>query len=184
MTELDGRTAALIRLAAAVATGREALIRERCQAVVAAGVPGVWVDELMLQCMLMAGYPRALSALAIWRDVSGAPPESLEDGTDLSQYPSWLARGEETCRTIYGGNYEKLRANVRRLHPALDAWMVAEGYGRTIGRPGLDLARRELCVVAVVVVLGAERQLDSHLRGAVHAGGDRATIAAALELLL
>jgi 4-carboxymuconolactone decarboxylase len=184
MTELDDRTAALIRLAAAVATGSEPLIRERCRAVITAGVAAIWVDELMLQCMLMAGYPRALSALGIWRDVSGLPAESWEDGTDLSQYPTWQARGEETCRTVYGANYDKLRANVRRLHPALDAWMAAEGYGRTIGRPGLDLARRELCVVAVVVVLGAERQLHSHLRGALHAGVDRVAIAAALALVL
>ena len=30
--------------------------------------------------------------------------------------------------------------------------------------------RREFCVVAQVMVLGAERQLHSHLRGARHAG--------------
>jgi 4-carboxymuconolactone decarboxylase len=184
MTQLDDSTAALIRLAAAVATGREAVVRERCRAVIAASVPALWVDEVMLQCMLMAGYPRALSALAIWRDTSGVPAESLEDGTDLSRYPAWQARGEETCRTVYGANYDKLRANVRRLHPALDAWMVAEGYGRTIGRPGLDLARRELSVVAVCVALGAERQLHSHLKGSLHAGVDPAVISAALELVL
>jgi 4-carboxymuconolactone decarboxylase len=184
MTQLDDSTVALIRLAAAVARGREPLIRERCKAVMAAGVPPLWVDELMLQCMLMAGYPRALSALAIWRETSGVPAESLEDGTDLSQYPTWQARGEETCRVVYGANYDKLRANVRQLHPALDAWMVAEGYGRTLGRPGLDLARRELSVVAVCVALGAERQLHSHLKGSLNAGVDPATLEAALEIVL
>jgi 4-carboxymuconolactone decarboxylase len=71
---------------------------------------------------------------------------------------------------IYGANYGKLRENVASLHPAIDAWMVTEGYGRTLSRPGLDLARREFCVVAQVMVLRAERQLHSHLRGARHAG--------------
>ena len=67
------------------------------------------------------------------------------------------------------------------LHPALDRWMVSEGYGRTLSRPGLDLIRREFCVIAQVTVLEAERQLHSHLRGALNAGADPAAIAAVLD---
>ena len=79
-------------------------------------------------------------------------------------------RGEATCRVVYGDNYLKLRQNVRALHPALDAWMLIEGYGRTLSRPGLDLKRREFCVIAQTAVLDTPRQLHSHLRGALHAG--------------
>jgi 4-carboxymuconolactone decarboxylase len=132
----------------------------------------------------MVGYPRALSAAAAWRVEAGDGVASLEDGTDLSRVDVWAARGEELCRTIYGPNYDKLRANVRRLHPALDGWMVAEGYGRTLGRPGLDLVRRELCVIAQCAVLGAERQLHSHLRGALNAGAPPSLVASALEAAL
>lgn len=48
--------------------------------------------------------------------------------------------------------------------------MVVEGYGKVLGRPGLDLPVRELCIVALLAVLGAPRQLHSHLRGALNAG--------------
>lgn len=137
---------------------------------VAEGVSVLWGDELVLQSVLMVGYPRALGAARHWREATGAPPASLEDGGDGSLMPAWRTRGEATCAVIYGPNYAKLRANVAALHPALDAWMVAEGYGRTLSRPGLDLARREFCVMAQVMVLGAERQLHSHLKGARHAG--------------
>ena len=85
--------------------------------------------------------------------------------------PEWTRRGEETCARIYGDNYRKLRENIKELHPAMDLWMVTEGYGRTMARPGLDLLRRELCTVAQMAVLEAPRQLHSHLRGALHAGG-------------
>jgi len=61
--------------------------------------------------------------------------------------------------------------------------MVGEGYGRTIGRPGLDLARRELCVVAQCAVLGAERQLHSHLRGSLNAGVAPAVVVEVLEVV-
>lgn len=181
--ELDLATQALVRLAAAIATGNEALVRERARMAVDVAVPPIWVDELVLQSILMVGYPRALIAAGIWRSVSSAV-SSFEDGTEYARWPEWRARGEATCRTIYGENYEKLRINVARLHPAIDAWMVTEGYGRTLSRPGLDLLRRELAVVAQVAVLGAERQLHSHLRGALNAGGEAAVVEAALVLAL
>lgn len=176
MSALDLATRAFVDLAAAVAVGDETLLRIHADRAVAAGVPVLWGDELVLQSVLMVGYPRALVAAAVWRAVTGQPAAFEEAGEDFSQLPLWAERGERTCRTIYGVNYDKLRRNVRTLHPSLDAWMVMEGYGRTLSRPGLDLVQRELGVVAQVLVLGAERQLHSHLRGARHAGATDAML--------
>ena len=61
--------------------------------------------------------------------------------------------------------------------------MVSDGYGKVLSRPGLDLARRELCVVAQTAVLSAERQLHSHLRGALHAGATPALVEEVLALV-
>jgi len=169
LLQLDDATRALVALSAAIAVGNESAIEEHGRTCLAEGAPEAWVDELLLQSTLMVGWPRALSAVAIWRRIAG-PARSLEDGTEYAQAPAWRARGEVLCREIYGANYDRLRANIRELHPALDAWMVTEGYGRTLGRPGLDLARRELTIVAQVAVQGAERHLHSHLRGALNAG--------------
>jgi 4-carboxymuconolactone decarboxylase len=60
--------------------------------------------------------------------------------------------------------------------------MVVEGYGKVLGRPGLDLATRELCIIALLVVLNAPRQLYSHLRGALNAGAHPSEVEAALDL--
>ena len=80
------------------------------------------------------------------------------------------ARGEAVCRTVYGGQYGALRQSVALLHPALERWMLEDGYGKVLGRPGLGLMERELCVVALAAGLDAPRQLYSHLRGALNAG--------------
>jgi 4-carboxymuconolactone decarboxylase len=56
------------------------------------------------------------------------------------------------------------------LHPALDEWMVVEGYGKVLSRPGLDLPRRELCIVAACAAAEQDRQLQSHLHGALNVG--------------
>jgi 4-carboxymuconolactone decarboxylase len=64
--------------------------------------------------------------------------------------------------------------------------MLVEGYGKVLGRPGLSLRRRELCIVAMLARQGrrVERQLYSHLRGALNAGASRAEVDEALEVAL
>ena len=177
---LDEPTRALVALAAAIAQGEEPEIRKRVTAAIGAGVSPTWGDELLLQSVLMVGWPRTLVAAGHWRKALGAPAAGGEDDLHYADHPDWTRRGEETCRTVYGDNYAKLRQNVRQLHPALDAWMLTEGYGRTMSRPGLDLLRRELCVIAQTAVLNTPRQLHSHLRGALNAGASFEMVEAAL----
>jgi 4-carboxymuconolactone decarboxylase len=168
---------ALLRVAAALAT-RDAG-RVRAALADAAGVAdGNEVDEVLLQSHLFVGFPDALNALAVWREVSGA-----EAPVALGEDPrAWEARGEEVCETVYGGNYLKLRENVRGLHPEFDGWMVNGGYGRVLGRPGLDLRTRELCIAALLAVWNAPRQLHSHLRGSLNAGASVAEVDEAVEI--
>lgn len=166
----EAATLALVELAAAIATGDDPAVRQAMAQALEAGTPAIWVEELILQSVLMVGWPRTLSAAGAWRELSGLPAPDQDPGMRPASLGEWEALGEATCRTVYGGNYGRLRDNVRALHPALDQWMVSEGYGRTLSRPGLDLRRRELCTVAQCAVQAALPQLHSHLRGARHAG--------------
>lgn len=181
--QLDQATLNLVRFAAAIAQGYEPELRDRAQACKAAQVPPAWVDEMILQSVLMAGYPRALVAYGLWRKTSrlAAPPGDAE--AEYGHVAEWTRRGEATCEVVYGTNYRRLRQNVRELHPALDLWMITEGYGRTMSRPGLDLLRRELCIVAQTAVLEVPRQLHSHLRGALHAGASFGQVEAVLSVV-
>jgi 4-carboxymuconolactone decarboxylase len=136
------------------------------------------VEEAILQSYLFLGYPIALNAFATWREVSGlSSPHGTPD-----DWGGWGTRGEDVCRRVYGGQYEGLRRNVRVLHPDMERWMVVEGYGKVLGRPGLDLATRELCIAALLSVLRTPRQLYSHLRGALNAGAGPAEVEEALGL--
>jgi 4-carboxymuconolactone decarboxylase len=73
--------------------------------------------------------------------------------------------------------------NIRDLHPELDEWMIVEGYGKVLSRPGLDLGRRELCIVAACVASKQDRQLHSHLHGALNVGVAVRVVTEALEAL-
>ncbi|MGB7212403.1 MAG: carboxymuconolactone decarboxylase family protein [Gemmatimonadales bacterium] len=145
------------------------------------------MDELILQALVVVGFPRTLVAMRAWRKVNGER-ETVNGGTDpgldYGRHAEWTAAGERTCHVVYGANYERLRQAVRELHPALDAWMITEGYGRTLSRPGLTLRQRELCMVAMVATLDTPHQLHSHLRGAVNAGAGRDEVSAVIDAVL
>jgi len=177
---------ALVRLSASVAGGTVEQIRATCRDAIASDVPPVWAEEAILQTYLLAGFPRALNAMREWRKASGrdATDEPTISADDVAQ---WREAGERTCATVYGDFYEKLRHNILELHPALDDWMIVEGYGKILSRPGLELRLRELCVVAACVATQQDRQLHSHLHGSLNAGATpnevRATIAALHDLV-
>lgn len=179
LTSFDDATRRLVRIAAVVAAGSEAEVRDAL-ATAESKVPVIWVEELLLQTYLFAGFPRALNAFREWRRRVPVPPESSAPAVDVAD---WEARGRETCRAVYGRMYDKLRQNIDGLHPALDSWMIVEGYGKVLSRPGLDLGRRELCIVAACVASGQERQLHSHLHGALNVGVPAGVVRDSLDAL-
>src|SRR5437879_13880985 len=70
-TTLDPPTVALVRVAAALAEGKVAVLRDRFVAARTARVPDRWIEELLLQSLLVVGYPLALVAFGVWREVQG-----------------------------------------------------------------------------------------------------------------
>jgi 4-carboxymuconolactone decarboxylase len=176
---LDAATAALARLSAVVTAGSEADVRRAFADCSAASVSARWIEELLLQSYLFAGFPRALNATREWRKLSPV----VEAPVEPADYEGWRARGEATCAVVYGEFYEKLRGNIRALHPALDDWMIVEGYGKVLSRGGLDLGRRELCIVAACAAAEQDRQLHSHLHGALNAGVPAAVVRSTLDAL-
>src|SRR2546425_992485 len=149
-----------------------------------ARVPGTWIEELLLQSMLVVGYPLALVAFAAWRGVGGpAPVEGGAEDLAHANWESWAARGETVCREVYGRAYHKLLVNLRALHPALEDLVLVDAYGKVIGRPGLDLKRRELCTVAATAGPRTPGPPHPHLRGAVNTGASAEEIEGMLALL-
>ena len=177
LSAFDDATRALVRLSAVVTVGDERAVREALGQA-STDIPALWVEELLLQTYLFAGFPRSLNAMREWRRMHPVVESPFAPGETQSAARS---AGEETCAVVYGGMYRRLRENVRALHPLLDERMVVDGYGMILSRPGLDLGRRELCIVAACAASGQDRQLHSHLHGARNAGAAPAVIDAAVD---
>ncbi len=172
-----------MRAAAAIAGAGEQKMRSVIEKAVG-NVDPVSMDEVILQSYLFAGFPRALNAARIWRALSGTAAPESDAAAEHRNDSDWIERGMETCKTVYGESYDLLRENIRALHPALDSWMIADGYGKVLSRPQLDLKTRELCVVAACAAAGQQRQLHSHLHGALNAGAAPDEIQGALDSLV
>jgi 4-carboxymuconolactone decarboxylase len=179
LATLDESTKYLVRLAAIIASGDEQAIRTGLSQAVD-NVQAEWIEELILQSYLFCGFPRTLNAMREWRRLTGRTATTDVEGTGPAE---WRERGEGTCRLVYGEMYERLRVNIRALHPELDEWMIIEGYGKVLSRPGLDLPRRELCIVAACAASEQDRQLHSHLHGAINVGVAPEVLTTTIEAL-
>ncbi|HEX6693525.1 MAG TPA: carboxymuconolactone decarboxylase family protein [Longimicrobiales bacterium] len=168
---------ALVRVAVALGSDDSlALAPLLSEARAAAGAAAV--DEVLLQSYLFVGYPRVLNAFRLWRSIEPEAPAARGDEAE------WEERGQRVLSQVYGGQDARVVANVQALHPDLARWMVTEGYGKVLGRPGLDLGVRELCIVALLATQDAVPQLYSHLRGSLNAGMAMSDVEEALALAL
>lgn len=165
----------LIRISAALASRDEKAISLAFKEALGVADNGQ-VEEVILQSYLFLGFHTSLNGMALWRNFSETVPLSSE----ALDCVGWVDRGEEVCKSVYADKYHKLRQNVRDLHPDLEQWMIMEGYGKVLGRPGLSLRIRELCIVASLAVLGSPKQLYSHLCGALNVGANVSAVEDAL----
>ncbi|MBI2923044.1 MAG: carboxymuconolactone decarboxylase family protein [Planctomycetes bacterium] len=151
---------------AAIARGDEPGTARAARKARAGGVSAEAIYEAALQTYLFAGYPRGISGLAaVARAVGPAAKPQSTGGLRR-----WEKRGLRLCRRIYEDATDRMLANMKALHPAIATWIIQEGYGKVLSRPGLEAAVREACAVSSLAALGAWRQLESHARGALRVG--------------
>ncbi len=80
-------------------------------------------------------------------------------------------RGSREYQALIGGHPEETLAELRRQSPSFYEAMVEGTFGGTLATPELARADREVATVAMLAALGgAERQLATHVRAALHNG--------------
>jgi alkylhydroperoxidase/carboxymuconolactone decarboxylase family protein YurZ len=120
------------------------------------------IYEALLQTYLFAGFPSALISLKKFNEVVCRGKKY--DGYDLRKYSN---RGIKNCRKIYGSKFDKLISNIKTFSPEMAEWLIVEGYGKVLGRKGLTLKEREVCIVSILSALKYKDQLYSHINGAI-----------------
>jgi 4-carboxymuconolactone decarboxylase len=162
---------------AAAVRGRERVLRRELRAALKAGTDIHRLHEALLQLVPFAGFGRAINAFWVLQELQPSRPFRVD------RRPGRRTRGERLCRRIYGPSYDALMRRMGAFHPDLASWILEDGYGRVLARPGLSARDRELLAVAALAALGLDRQLESHVRGARRMGATGAQIRAVLRSL-
>ena len=127
------------------------------------------ICETLLQTYLFIGFSGAYRSFNLLARMTGEdewPRDFPFNRTETDR----KADGEKLCQKVYGKNYDKLRKNISDLDPDFGSWMISEGYGKVLSRPFLDPCLRELITISALIVMGRERQLRSHIEGALNLG--------------
>jgi 4-carboxymuconolactone decarboxylase len=174
--EARSKRARLARLFTALVLGRWDSVRELRRAAPAGEPDRAW-RETLLQAHVFAGFPRVVEALSVLDDLGGWGEAGADERLGEAEQPE---RGRALFERIYADNSERVREFLVRGHADFADWIEGHAYGRVLSRPGLAAAERELLAVCGLAALRQERQLASHLRGAMRCGAELADIEEAL----
>ena len=159
-------------LSAAIA-GREDIATEAImRAALAAGIRLRAIDEIIMQSHLFLGFPAMIEAARIFGRVHPRRygKKTLPQAYDDKAVKSWNKDGLDKIRHIYGPAFDRLVAYINSFSPQVLTWMINDGYGQVLSRPGVSFQLRELSVVATLTVTSYTNQLGAHIRGALNVG--------------
>ena len=92
------------------------------------------------------------------------------------------AAGLAMLEQVDGRGGEEVLESVRAICPDFEQYLVEFPFGDIYSRPGLDLKKREIAVVAALTAMGnAAPQLRVHIAAALHVGCTRKEI---LEVIM
>ena len=173
---------ALAMFSAAVATGEENLVAQAAESAQLHGVKAQQLYEVVLQSYLFLGFPRMLIAAEGLNRVAAVALERASlDAPSGTEVENWFERGTSLCKRVYEETYTRLKDRVESMAPEVFQWMILEGYGKVLSRPGLDSITRELCIVSCLIMENRPAQLYSHMRGALNVGASTELLLAVIE---
>ena len=171
------RLSAIGILAFSLAPGNLDRLKGVLPEIVPASLPCNVAYEIILQSHLFFGFAQAIETAKVFHIFeidSGLKADRLE--TDSVPQTVLTERGESLCRRIYHPNFDRLIGNMREVSPELANWMVEDGYGKVLSRPGPDPIEREIASIVFLACSCHPEQLFSHVRGARNLGATAAEI--------
>lgn len=176
VNKAHSKRARLAQLFTALVLGRWDVVRELRREAPAGEPDRAW-RETLLQAHVFAGFPRVVEALSVLDDLGGWGEAGPDERLAEDEQPE---RGRALFERIYAEHAPRVRESLVRGHADFADWIEGHAYGRVLTRPGLAAAERELLAVCGLAALRQERQLASHVRGALRCGAELADLQEAL----
>lgn len=161
---------ALVRLFVAAVRGEAEVVESSAlRAVRDSGLASC--QEALRLVHLFAGFPRNLTALEAWeRGLRGRARRTPNAKETPRRRPS-AGAGRALFDRIYAQHARAVRARLAELDPCVARWIEQHAYGSVLSQcDALEAADVECLAVAALIATNQERQLISHILGAVRCG--------------
>lgn len=147
------------------------------------GIKPRMIEEIILQSHLFLGFPAMIEAARVFADVRGdhARSDGVPGAYSEKDCRDWNRQGTTKIKRLYGPAFGRLVRYINSFSPQILTWMINDGYGQVLSRPGAPFPLRELSVVATLTVTSYENQLGAHLRGTINVGVDPSLIRKAIH---
>lgn len=172
MTNSLNEIASLSELASAIATHRTENAEKVLKNLKKLKINAEKIYETIIHSYLFCGYPAVIETLKLFK-IYFPEFKSEYQGYDILKYNS---SGNLNCKLVYKNNFKKLIANMMFLSPEMKEWMIIEGYGKVMGRKGLNLKNREFLNLSILTTIFYKNQLHSHLKGCLNLGATKSEI--------
>lgn len=147
------------------------------------GVSKKSIYETILQSHLFLGFPAMIEAARLFAGITNPrfKRSQLPERYNSKTVMKWNRDGMDKIRKLYGSSFDRLVPYINSFSPQILTWMVNDGYGQVLSRPGIPFEIRELCVIAILTVTMYKNQLQAHLRGALNIGVENGQIIVAID---
>lgn len=157
-------------------------LKAHVQAALNSGNSPLAVREAIYQCAPFIGFPRTLDAVSVADEVF------LEGGMSLPLSAQGRIKESERYEKglavqlpLYGNEIKEKYAELPDgIGEALPRFLTEVCFGDFYTRGVLGVQERELLMLAVLAVLGADAQIKAHVAGNLKAGNSRETLYAAM----
>jgi len=165
------RTGAIAALAVALSPQRLSRLQSLLLQIVPEPVPVAVAYEILLQSHLFFGFAQTLEAVRIFAETlpTDNPAGGYAEAESLDTV-QLKRRGQKLCEQVYTPNFDRLMTGLTKCSPELAEWMIVDGYGKVLSRPGPTPLEREVASIVFLAISGHPVQLYSHVRAARNLG--------------
>ncbi len=180
--ELDIKTREMLTVMSLATQQTLPQLKAHINAALNVGVTPVELREAIYQCAPFIGFPKTLNALNVLNEVFKergikTPLNSQITVNEDDRYEKGLALQSP----IYGDEIKQSLTNLPdNMGDDVARLLTEVCFGDFYTRGGLDLKTRELLALSVLVTLGDESTIRSHIKGNLKVGNSKEVIAASI----
>ncbi len=167
----------------AASGNRAAALRLHLAGALAHGVTREEIIEVLIQLSVYRGFPAALNAFAVAKDIFAARPPTIGANVPppavVESRADRLERGRATLAKTSGSSGDAVVRSFDDVAPDLGRMIVEHSYGEVFSRSGIDMKSRELGACAALAAVGSattEIPLRVHINAALNVGATREEI--------